>query len=52
MERVKSESALPSFSRFVAQPEPKPRGPEASRQLLNTSLGAMTAKAMRKRMLS
>ncbi len=27
MERVKSESALPSFSRFVAQPEPKPSRP-------------------------
>jgi len=38
---------------IAAQPEPQPSRPEAIRQILNTSLGAMTAaKAARKRMLS
>ena len=37
---------------IAVQPDPKPSRPEAIRQLLNTSLGAMTAKATRKRVLS
>jgi hypothetical protein len=35
-----------------AQPEPQPSRPEAIRQLMTMSLGAMTAKAARKRMHS
>ena len=37
---------------IAAQPEPKPSRPEAIRQLMTMSLGAMTAKAARKRMHS
>ena len=37
---------------IAAQPKPKPSRPEAIRQLLTTSLGAVAAKATRKRMHS
>ena len=50
--RIQPDLMISLDAWIAAQPQPKPSRPEAIRQLMTMSLGAMTAKATRKRMHS